>query len=207
MNVQLYDAVKNLYLSNGEILLFHGWHHIKFVTQKSLEFAEALSADQNIVYSSALVHDLNYLVSPNSEPDVATSYRENLLSQHGHTPEEVKRIENIILEAHTGNRSKHISGEAKALSDADTLFKSLPITPILLTGKYLLENKVNIRLLAKKIIQEQNPLMEDGIYFYTELAKTKYLKWAKTNLELWNNVYECLDDIAVFELLEQIEGM
>jgi HD superfamily phosphodiesterase len=51
-------------------LLYHGWHHIYFVTKKTLEFCEGFTVDTEILEAAALTHDLNYLVAPNSEPDV-----------------------------------------------------------------------------------------------------------------------------------------
>jgi uncharacterized protein len=98
-------------------------------------------------------------------------------------------------------RNKNISDEAKALSDADTLFKALLFTPILFASKYIEENKVDIKKLADKIISEQNQLFEKGIYFYTEVVKGKYLDWAKINFKLWSNVNESLEGPDIAEVL------
>ena len=43
--------------------------------------------------------------------------------------------------------------------------------------------------------------MDSDTYFYTEIAKQKYLGWAKTNLDMWENVVESLDDKDVQEML------
>lgn len=120
----------------------------------------------------------------------------------GYSDEEIIKIENIIMEAHTATRNQNISLEGKSLSDADTLFKVLPITPVLFASNYIKQNKVDIQKLANKITSEQNKLLEEGIYFYTDLAKTKYLNWAKTNLALWNHVKESLEDNDVSEMLK-----
>jgi uncharacterized protein len=105
------------------------------------------------------------------------------------------------MESHTSNRNENISSEGKALSDADTLFKALPITPILFASKYISQNKVNIKELSDKIVSEQNKLFKEGIYFYTEIAKKRYLHWAKINLDLWNNVNMALDDPDINEVI------
>lgn len=89
-----------------------------------------------------------------------------------------------------------------ALSDADTLFKSLPITPIIFAQKYITQNKVDIYKLAQKVTSEQNPLMDQDIYFYTDYAKKRYLNWAKDNLKLWNNVIESSTDEDIKEMLK-----
>ncbi len=191
-----------LYEKHQKELLFHGWHHIKFVTSKSVVFAKELGANAFLVQSSALVHDLNYIVESNSKPEAGKDLRGELLAKSGYSPEEIAEIEKIILEECTTNRHSSISLEAKALSDADTLFKALPVTPILFASKYIEENNVDIARLAHKICEEQNHLMESGIYFYTDKAKQTYLNWAKVNLQLWGNVEECLKDEDVKEMLD-----
>ncbi|MFH1523227.1 MAG: HD domain-containing protein [Patescibacteria group bacterium] len=202
---KLKNTLKKLYTKYNKILPFHGWHHIIFVRNKAIFFAKSINADLFLVESAALTHDLNYIVKVNSEPEEGKEYRKNILIENGYLNADITRIEKIIAEAHTATRNQNISVEGKALSDADTLFKSLPLTPILFASNYIKQNKVDIKNLAKKIISEQNKLFNKGIYFYTEIAKRKYLNWAKTNLELWNNVSESLKDNDVKELLKQAE--
>jgi len=64
----LTSKIKAIYLENKDKLPFHGWHHVSFVHKKALEFAKDTGADQFLVESAALVHDLNYIIKPNSEP-------------------------------------------------------------------------------------------------------------------------------------------
>lgn len=198
----LESAIEKIYAKKGQKLLFHGWHHISFVKDKALIFAKSIKANLFFVKSAALVHDLNYLVKTNSEPQIAQNYRKKILMENEYSEEEIKRIEKIVMESHTAGREENISEEGKALSDADTLFKALPITPILFTGSYIKQNKVDIKKLAEKIISEQNHLFNEGIYFYTDLAKGKYFDWAKINLALWNNVNEALKDKSISKMLE-----
>ncbi len=200
----LRERIEKLYAERGQKALFHGIHHIRFVAHKAREFAEALQANSFLCESAALVHDINYLIEQNSAPERGVELRKQILSECQYSPLDQEAIENIILEEHTGNRGKNISKEAMALSDADTLFKALPITPILFTGKYIQENSVDIKQLAHKIITEQRPLFDAGIYFYTDSARERYLKWAQTNLELWENVYESLSDLDVQRLLSDM---
>jgi len=190
-----------LYKEKEKELLFHGWHHVSFVKKKGGEFARSINANDFLVESAALVHDLNYLVAPNSLPEVGRRLRQEKLSDAGYSKEEVDRIEKIVIEEHMATRSALISDEGKALSDADTLFKALPTTPILFAGKYIQENQIDIAKLANKICDEQNRLLESGIYFYTDMAKQKYLSWAEANLKLWNNVQDALLDKDVQEML------
>ncbi len=180
-----------LYEKHQKELLFHGWHHITFVTNKSVDFAKELAANEFLVQSAGLVHDLNYIVQSNSKPEAGKDLREELLTKSGYHPGEIAEIENIIMEECTTNRHSDISIEAKAL----------PVTPILFASKYIEEEKVDIARLAHKICVEQNHLLESGIYFYTDQAKQMYLSWAKVNLQLWGNVEECLKDEDVKEML------
>jgi uncharacterized protein len=203
----LESSLKQLYALHNKELLFHGWHHINFVRNKAKEFASRIGANTDIVEAAALVHDLNYVVKKFSEPEVGEKIRKEYLINSGYDQDEIDKIEKIILEAHMANRSSSISLEAQALSDADTLFKSLPITPIIFAGKYLIQNNVDIKILSKKVCDEQLPLMEQGIYFYTDIAKEKYSNWAKVNLNLWQNVQESLNDIDVQELLKDINSI
>jgi len=198
----LNSKVEKLYQENKSTLLFHGWHHITFVMRKAIEFSDAIQAETDIVKAAAITHDLNYIVKPNSEPEEAKPLRSQLLSESGYSPTEIQRIESIVMEAHTGTRGAQISEEGKALSDADTLFKSLPTTPILFASKYITQNKVDIYKLAEKVTSEQNPLMEQDIYFYTDVAKKKYLSWAKANLQVWNYVKDSFNDPDVQEMLD-----
>ncbi len=197
----LRTQIKNLYSQHKAEMLFHGWHHIAFVSKKAVEFAHAIHADAFLSESAALVHDLNYLVEINSEPEKGAKMRARVLAQCNYSKEEQERIENIIAEGHTATRGTHISLEGMALSDADTLFKALPITPILFAGKYIQENNVDIQRLSQKIVKDQTPLLDKGIYFYTDIAKDRYLKWAQGNITLWKNVTEALQDTDVQELL------
>jgi uncharacterized protein len=199
---KLKSIVFDMYDKNTDRLSFHGLDHIIFVTSKAKEFGLALGANIFLVESASLTHDLNYMVRKNSEPTEGAILRRKLLNSAGYEMCEIDRIESIILEAHMKSRvNNEISVEAKALSDGDTLFKALPITPIIFAQKYLAENGVSLQELAKKIIGEQMILIDEGIYFYSNPAKRKYLKWAKANINLWANVLECLKDNDILSLI------
>lgn len=198
----LRNYLQEIYLERSKDLPYHGWHHVSFVAKKAVDFAKSVNAEVLLVESAALVHDLNYIVKPNSQAEAAEDFRKEILLEVGYSQKEIDRIELIIQECRTTARDENISIESKALSDADTLFKALPVTPIYFAEKYTLENKIDIAQLAKKITTEQNALFQQGIYFYTDIAKSKYLPWAKSNLELWNQLVVALDDQDVRDLLE-----
>lgn len=194
--------LEQTYTDRSSEMLFHGWHHIYFVAKKAVQFAEGYDVNKEYIEAAALTHDLNYLVEVNSEPEVGREVRLAELTKAGFSADEAEAIDTIVMEEHIATRNGDISQSAKILSDADTLFKALPTTPILLAGHFVIENQINIQKLARKIVSEQKPLMEQDIYFYTPTAKEKYLKWAKANLALWQHVEEALDDEDVKELLE-----
>lgn len=202
-NDNLAEKLKELYYEKAADLLFHGWHHIHLTARKAPEFAEEFpDVDKELVEAAALVHDLNFIAAPKSEPEAGAGLRTQYLSDAGFSTEEISYIESVVIEAHTATRHADISNAAKALSDADSLFKVMPLTPIIFSSHWIVENKADINEWADKIIKEQSPLMEQGIYFYTKMANEKYLEWAKLDLELVKQVKQSLEDPAIKETLE-----
>jgi uncharacterized protein len=185
-------------------LPFHGWHHVSFVRDKGARFAAANGADVSVVATAALVHDLNYLVRRNSPAAAGGTLRLDILAEAGITADTARWVDEIVVEAEMATRHRHISLEAQALSDADTLFKALPVTPVMLAHRYLSENGVSLRELATKIVGEQRGVHDAGFYFYSREAAAAYSHWASANLELWQCVVEALDDPSVNELLAAI---
>ncbi|WP_051116556.1 HD family phosphohydrolase [Amycolatopsis nigrescens] len=196
--------VRGLCLRYADRLPFHGWHHVSFVRAKAAYFAAENGANTSVVETAALVHDVNYLVQRNSPAAAGHSLRMDLLSACG-VPDDVARwIDDIIDEAEMCTRGPHISLEGQALSDADTLFKALPITPVMLSHRYLEENDLSLRELADKIVGEQQDVHDQGFYFYNAEAAASYGRWAKANLELWQCIREAVDDPVVEELLDAV---
>lgn len=199
------QAVRQLCLRYAERLPFHGWHHVSFVRSKAVGFAEHNGADVSIVETAALVHDVNYLVRRNSPAAEGSGLRMQLLADAKVPLGAAERIDAIIDEAEMANRGPDISLEAQALSDADTLFKALPVTPVVLAHKYLRENGLSLRELANKIVGEQRDVHDEGYYFYNAEAAAEYSRWALANLELWQCIKEAVDDPAVEELLDAVD--
>jgi len=200
-----YKRIFDLYHlpENQSKLLFHGWHHIQFVHNKAIEFASELNCDIEKVAVSALVHDLNYIFSDKLEPEAARRQIIDYVQKAGYELTYAESIADLIEDGHLAYRgSRELSDEAKALADADTLFKALPTTPILFASKFITQNKYDVEKLGHKVVDEQKPLMDSNTYFYTEIAKKKYLGWAKINLEMWENVLASLEDKDIKEMLQ-----
>jgi len=185
-------------------LQFHGWHHVSFVRDKAVHFARRNGSAEDIVEVAALVHDLNYMVRRNSLPTDGEALRRKTLFVAGVCVGDIEWIERIVIEAEMRTRHRDISPEAQALSDADTLFKALPVTPVVLAHKYLQENGITLRELAHKIVGEQVGKVDEGYYFYDAEAASTYTKWAETNLSLWKCIVESLDDPCVEDLLTKV---
>lgn len=198
------DAVATLYREATRPLPFHGWLHIEFVRAKALMFGHENGSDAELVELAALVHDLNYLVGPGTVAADGQALREKTLFSAGVPTERCRAIESIVLQAETRTRRVAPCREAQALSDADTLFKSLPITPVLLAPLFLLENQMSIVELSKKIVREQGPIAEQGYYFYSARATKQYGRWASANLELWRCVLDSLTDADVQEVVQRL---
>lgn len=201
---RLEKAIRELYDSVREQLPFHGWHHIHFVKTKAVQFAEKHDANADLVAAASLVHDLNYVAVSNSEPEEGRQLRHQYLADAGFESRDINQIEKIINEAHTATRSETISPEGMALSDADTLFKSLPMTPVVFSHLYLEENGIGLRDLAVKIVDEQRPLMDKGIYFYDPEVSKQYSSWARVNMRLWQEIRDSLDDPDIADLLREV---
>lgn len=206
-NQSLHDNLKALYEDYTDTLLFHGWHHIHFVARKSVEFARELQADEELVEAAALTHDLNYIVDVTSNADTGHELRAEQLRKAGYTNEEIAVIEETVHTASTQNRHADISDMAKALSDADSLFKVLPVGPMILSSRFITETKIDIKKWADGVVSKQQPLLDQGIYFYTEAARSRYLKWAKINLELVATIQESLDDPDIQLFLEDCKKL
>ena len=199
----LEGAIRKLYMSAKD-LPFHGWHHTCFVKKKAVQFARERRANPWLVAAASLVHDLNYMVRPNSAPEAGRQLRQKYLEDAGFERPDIDRVEEIINEAHTATRTQRISAEGAALSDADTLFKALPMTPVVFSHLYLAENRIGLRDLAEKIVKEQLPLMEEGIYFYDPTVRQRYFPWAEANMRLWQEIMSSLDDPDIACLLSQV---
>jgi len=196
--------VRELCRRFAEKLPFHGWHHVSFVRAKSVEFAEVNGSDVSAVETAALVHDVNYLVRRNSSAAAGHRLRMEILANAGMNLLVAEWIDGIVREAEMAARDRDISLEAQALSDGDTLFKALPVTPVVLAHRYLEETGVSLRELANKIVSEQQNVHDDGYYFYNPTAAATYTRWAATNLQLWQCIKESLDDPTVEQLLKSV---
>ena len=199
--------VRELCERYAQRLPFHGWHHVSFVRAKAVHFAQANGAEASVVETAALVHDVNYLVRRNSPAAAGEQLRMDMLAEAGVRPATARWIDDIVVEAEMANRGPDISVEAQALSDADTLFKALPVTPVMLSHRYLAENGITLRELADKIVGEQQDKHDDGYYFYNPDAAAAYSRWASTNLMLWQHIRESLDDHDIAELLDAVTAL
>lgn len=196
--------VHQLCQTHAKQLPFHGWHHVSFVRSKAVEFAGANGSDAGLVEVAALVHDVNYIVQRNSPASAGRRLRLQILAMADVPQPDATRVDEIVREAEMAVRHRDISLEAQALSDADTLFKALPVTPVVLAHRYLAENGVSLRELANKIVTEQQDVHDEGYYFYNPDAAATYSRWAEANLQLWRCIRESLDDPTVEQLLRAV---
>lgn len=198
--------VRRICVRHAARLQFHGWHHVHFVRTKAARFAVLNGAEVSVVETAALVHDVNYLVRRNSAASAGSGLRLGILARAGVPADVATWIDRIVDEAEMATRGRDISLEAQALSDADTLFKALPVTPVVLAHKYLAENGIGLRELANKICGEQQSVHDEGFYFYNPEAAAQYAHWATANLQLWQCIRESLDDADVSALLDTVSA-
>lgn len=198
---RLMCRVEQIYSDTLDRLVFHGWSHVKFVHDKASQFATERDANVSLVRISALVHDLNYVVDSGSDVTAGASKRSELLSDLGLDCNLISCIERIVVQASIARRQRRVSVEVACLSDADTLYKALPVTPVLLSHRYMKETGLTLRELAHKIVAEQDGKLNEGFYFYDHSLTEKYGEWAKANLGLWRAINEAIDDPAVHDLV------
>jgi uncharacterized protein len=191
------ETVRRWYAEADE-LPYHGLAHIAFV-----ELAVELGADVELVEAAAWTHDLNYLVDRRSAAEDGADLRRQCLASAGFTAAEIERIQDIVVGASSEHHSREASVEAQALADADMLFKALPITPLLFARDYLVEGDRGLREMAHELIDRQRPLLAEDRYFYSATARRRYTAWAETNVRLWENVVDALDDPDVVALARQ----
>jgi uncharacterized protein len=203
-NFLLREQLHKLYIDYNEKLPAHGWPHVAFVVSKSLVFADELAVDKEIVEAAAFVHDLNYIADPKSHVEAGADLRHKYLDACGFSVVETTTIEDIVCQASTKNRHADIRDEAKALADADSLYKVLPISLIVFAGRFIAETGVTIEQWANTIMRQQQPLLDDGLYFYTKEARDRYLPWAELNLKVVETIQSSLNDSDVKELLESL---
>lgn len=185
-------------------LPFHDYNHIVFVARWAVNFAQQNGADLPTVKAAALLHDLNYIVDPTSDVDTGKDLRREVLLEAGIPDREIDNLELIIRSADVRHSAPCSLLEAQALSDADMLYKILPVTPVLFSHRLLNESKSNIRDLAIRILREQLPRFETGSLFYNSEANERYHRWAATNFSLWRDIVDCVDEPTVFDLLANI---
>jgi uncharacterized protein len=197
--------VRRLYARDDTHLPFHGWHHVRFVRDKAVEFALKNGSDMWLVRVAALVHDVNYLVRRDSAAATGRDLRLDLLIAAGASTALARWVDRVVCEAEMATRHRDISLEAQALSDADTLFKALPITPVVFAHRYLSETGASLRGLAGKIVHEQQSRFDEGFYFYNPDAAALYSSWAQANLALWQCILDSLDDPVVDKLVRAVD--
>lgn len=203
---ELTERVRNLYDSFTSGLPFHGWHHVEFVRAKASLYADKNGANVAIVEAAAILHDLNYMVKRNSRVSAGEDLRKAILEDLNVASGTISWIERVIREAETEARDETAGLEAQALSDADTIFKALPITPVLLAHLYMEETGENLEQLCARIIRDQVKLHEKGIYFYNKEIAAQYDRWASANLELWNCIDDSLQQREVRDLVSYLEA-
>lgn len=203
---ELKRRVRDRYAGFRSGLPFHGWHHVEFVRAKAVVYAEQNGANVGIVEAAAILHDLNYMVRRNSRVSAGENLRRDILLDIGVSEETIHWIEKVIREAETEARDETAGLEAQALSDADTIFKALPITPVLLAHLYMEETGENLEQLCTRIIRDQVKLHQQGIYFYNDDVAIQYETWASANLNLWQRIQESLVQPEVRELVVILEA-
>src|SRR3989442_384779 len=139
------QQVRQLCERYADKLPFHGWHHVSWGGAKPAGCAGVSGGDVTGVEPPARGHDVNYIVHRNPTAADGRRLRVEILARAGLPQPAAVWIDRIVREAEMAARHPEISLEAQALSDADTLFKALPVTPVVLAHPYLAVTSVSLR--------------------------------------------------------------
>jgi len=118
---QIEDEIKQLFLSHSEEAWQVFWFlHLKFVIEKSKELAEKYDGDLEVVWLSAILHDVTQLENPEDHHLTgAQKAYENLVGK-GFSVEVAEKVKNVIL-THRVNQYKPENLEQKILATADAI--------------------------------------------------------------------------------------
>ena len=118
--------------------------------------------------------------------------------------DDCEKIEKIITEPSTKNRTFTILAEEKALTDGDNLFIVLPAEPVLLSLRYIAETNGSIETSVNAIYKFQGPPLDQSINFYSTTARDNYGAWATMNIDIWRIIQSSISDPDVQNVLSAL---
>lgn len=171
--------------------------------RKTGHFAQHLGADIPLSQAAALTHDLNHVAHKGvwTESKEGALLRKQMLTDCKIQDDLIQRIEAIIQSCEIVHRGTNLSLEGQALSDADSLFKVLPSTPILFTAGMMKQTDWSIKRIAEKVVRDQLKLIESDTYFFSDYARQNYMHLARANIYQMRDLLETLNDDDIAHML------
>lgn len=199
----LNSKVFDIFEENKEVFSYYGVRHTKFLLKFGEIFGTDLKSNLFFVKSCCLVHDLFILAQKRGFEKFSFEFETFILVSSGYVEEEILRIKDILFKSRLKYRleNSNIDLEAQAFSDANCLYKILPSNIIFDTKNFLSSRNMSLGELAVMILNEQKSLFSQGKFFYSNIAKEKYLSFVESQIFYWENVLKSLEDNDLKEFL------
>ena len=176
------DKVRNEFISISkkyeEKTSYNYWEeHVKYVVMFSLELADRVGADKEIVEISAILHDIAKVSVEQSEPHniIGADLADEMLSRFGYEQEKIEKVNNCIIKHNGDVDLENLTKEEWCVRNADVLS--------------MLDNLTIYFYLA---YSECHMNYKDGKVFVKEMATNKYSKLDPKLKEEYKDRFEML---------------
>ena len=118
---QIEDEIKDLFVNNPDEDWQVFWFlHLKFVIEKSKELAQKYGGDPEIIWLSAILHDIAQLETEDNHEVIGAKRAYELLIEKDFEVEVVEKVRDVIL-THRVNQYKPENLEQQILATADAM--------------------------------------------------------------------------------------
>ncbi len=118
---KLEDEIRDLFVSHSDEDWQVFWFlHLKFVIEKSKELAEKYGGDLEVIWLSAILHDIAQLETEENHEILGSQKAYEMLLEKGFEIEIAEKVRDVIL-THRVNRYKPENLEQKILATADAI--------------------------------------------------------------------------------------
>jgi putative nucleotidyltransferase with HDIG domain len=118
---QIEEEIKNLHLNNSDESVRSFWSiHVKTVIDETKRMARKYGADLEIVWLSAIFHDLGQFEDLKTHEEISVKKAKKILKEKGFSDDTVNKVCQTIL-THRVNKYKPETLEQKILATADAM--------------------------------------------------------------------------------------
>lgn len=187
----------------------HDWHHVKRVYRIASRLAEKEGADEKVVKSASLLHDIGRkkedqgLIENHAEWGAEEAQR--ILKDVGFKESSIESVVHCIRSHRYSTTPEPSTLEAKVLSDADNL-DALGATGIARTFTYGGEHRSTIADLELPVEKDSNPVGETSLnHLQKKILKLKNRMYTRTGQEIAQERHKFVEEF-VERLKDEIRG-